>query len=76
MQWYGKSSADICSQIKDPARNGNRTIDRIVEHIEHEPLVHWGWTPGTGREPAPYSAAELVDLLKQWDAVGAPCPTK
>ena len=76
MQWFGKSSADICSQIKDPARNGNRTIAKIVEHIEHEPLVHWGWAPGPGREPAPYSVAQLVEFLKQWDAAGAPCPTK
>ena len=68
--------ADICSQIKDPARNGNRTIAEIVEHIEHEPLVHWGWAPGPGREPAPYSVAQLVEFLKQWDAAGAPCPTK
>jgi hypothetical protein len=76
MQWFGKSSAEICSQIKDPARNGNRTIAKIVEHIEHEPLVHWGWAPGPGRESAPYSVAQLVEFLKQWDAAGAPCPTK
>jgi hypothetical protein len=67
---------DICSQIKDPARNGNRTIAQIVEHIEHELLVHWGWTPGPGRESAPYSAAQLIERLKQWDAAGTPYPTK
>jgi hypothetical protein len=76
MQWFGKSSAEICAQIKDPASNGDRTIAKIVEHIEHEPLVHWGWEPGPGREPAPYSVAQLVEFLKQWDAAGAPCPTK
>jgi hypothetical protein len=76
MQWFGKSSADICSQIKDPARNGNRTLAKIIEHVEQEPLVQWGWAPGPGREPAPYSVARLVALLKQWDAAGAPCPTK
>ena len=69
-------AAEICSQIKDPARNGNRTIAEIVEHIEHEPLVHWGWAPGPGREPAPYSVAQLVEFVKQWDAAGTPCPTK
>src|SRR5262249_7873739 len=55
MQWFDKSSAEICAQIKDPARNGGLSIPRIIEHIEHEPLVHWAWTPGPGREPAPYS---------------------
>ncbi len=76
MQWFGKSNAEICAQIKDPARNGERTIAEIAEHIAHEELVHWGWDPGPGREPAPYSAAELVEFVKQWDAAGAPCPTK
>jgi hypothetical protein len=75
MQWFDKTSADICAQIKDPTRNGNRSIAQIVEHIEQEPLVHWGWAPGPGREPAPYSVAQLVTFLKQWEAAGAPCPT-
>jgi hypothetical protein len=76
MQWFGKSSAEICAQIKDPARNGNRTIVKIAEHIAHDELVHWGWAPGPGREPAPYSVAQLVEFLKEWDAAGAPCPTE
>ncbi|HXW24578.1 MAG TPA: hypothetical protein VEK73_07520 [Xanthobacteraceae bacterium] len=85
MQWFGKSSADICAQIKDPARNGRRKIvpeagepvdmHTIVGHIAIDKLVHWGWEPGPGRQPAPYSAAQLIEFLKQWDAAGAPCPT-
>ena len=76
MQWFGKASAEICAQVKDPARNGNRTVAKVAEHIERDELVHWGWAPGPGREPAPYSVAQLVEFLKQWDAAGAPCPTK
>ena len=76
MQWLGKSSAEICAQIKDPARNGDRTIAKIADHIEHDALVHWGWAPGPGREPAPFSAAQVVEFLKQWDAAGAPCPAE
>jgi hypothetical protein len=41
-------------------QHGNRTIAKIVEHTEQEPLVHRGWAPGPGREPAPYSVAQLV----------------
>lgn len=74
MQWFGKSSAEICAQIKDPARNGGRTVGQIAEHVEHDALVHWGWAPGPGREPAPYSIAEVVSLIRQWDAAGTPCP--
>ena len=76
MQWFDKSSAEICAQIKDPKRNGNRTIAKVEAHIDHDALVHWGWAPGPGREPAPFSAAQLFGFIKQWDAAGAPCPPK
>jgi hypothetical protein len=76
MQWFGKSSAEICAQVKDRARNGNRTIGDLADLVEHEALVHWGWAPGPGRESAPYSATQLVEFIKQWDAAGAPCPTQ
>lgn len=74
MQWFGKSSAEICAQIKDPTRNGDRTIADVSKHIERDALVHWGWAPGPGRGPAPQSPARLVEFLKQWDPAGAPCP--
>jgi hypothetical protein len=77
MQWFGKSSPEICVQIKDQTRNGGRgTVAEIEDHVRTAELVHWGWAPGPGREPAPYSAAQLIDFLKQWDASGAPCPVK
>src|SRR5262249_5549431 len=76
MQWTGKSSADICAQIKDRAHNGGRSISGIGMHRENDGRLLWAWAPGPGRESAPYSAAQLVDLLRQWDDAGAPCPTK
>ena len=29
MAWEGKTLAEICTQIKDPARNGNRKLEEI-----------------------------------------------
>lgn len=72
--WFGKTSAQICAQIKDPARNGGRTLAEVAEHVDHDALLHWAWTPGPGREPAPFSRDELIDLIKAWDLTGAPCP--
>lgn len=72
--WFEKSSEDICAQVRDPNRNGDRTILEIAEHIEHDALVHWGWAPGPGREPAPGSAAETITQVLAWGAAGAPCP--
>lgn len=74
MVWWQQSSAEICAQIKDPARNGDRSLDEIAVHVRDDKLVGWGWTPGSGREPAPGSAEETYAALKRWEAAGAPCP--
>ena len=75
MQWFGKTSAQVCRQLKDPARNGGRSIAQVADHIAHEPLVQWSWAPGPGREPAPYSAQEVARLVEAWGTLGAPCPS-
>lgn len=75
MVWWEKSSQEICEQIKDPERNGGRTLEDVADHVSHDELVLWGWEPGPGREPAPYSAAELSAFIAGWAAAGAPCPT-
>src|SRR5688572_18337944 len=45
------SVGDLCRQLKDPARNGGKTVAQIVEHVSHDKLVLWGWHPGDGRNP-------------------------
>jgi hypothetical protein len=74
MVWFGKSSSEICAQIKDPLRNGDRTLREVAEHVRDDPLVGWGWAPGPGRQPAPGSAAETYRALARWIELGAPCP--
>ena len=74
MQWTGKTSAEICAQVKDPARNGGRTLAQLAEHVAKDELVGWGWKPGPGRQPAPYSAEQTAAFIADWAAQGAPCP--
>ena len=74
MAWEGKSLGQICEQIKDPARNGGKTIDEIVEHMAHDSLVGWGWTPGAGREPVPGTQDVFGELIRRWAEDGASCP--
>lgn len=74
MAWVGKSLGDICEQIKDPKRNGGKTIDELVHHMAEDTLVGWGWAPGAGREPAPGTQKEFGDLIKAWADAGAACP--
>lgn len=74
MAWVGKSAAAICAQMKDPARNGGKTLEQIVEHSAHDELVAWGWAPGAGREPAPGTQAGFGALVAAWVETGAECP--
>jgi len=74
MVWWQKSSAEICAQIKDPERNGGRTLEEIAVHVRDDKLVGWGWAPGPGRTPAPGSAEETYQAIQRWTEAGAPCP--
>ena len=74
MAWVGREPAALCRQLVDNARNGGRTLDEVVQHVEHDPFVAWGWAPGADRPPAPGSQAELAALMAAWVENGADCP--
>ena len=66
--------AAICAQLKDPDKNGSRSLDDVVKHLATDPLVVWAWTPGPGRRPAPGTHATFVALIRAWADSGAACP--
>jgi len=74
MAWQGKSLREICLQIKDPARNGGRTLQQIRQHMATDEVVGWAFDPGDGRVTAPGSQAQLAGLIDAWVATGAECP--
>jgi hypothetical protein len=74
MAWEGKTLGEICAQIKDPARNGNRSLATLVEHIGEDHLVGWAWAPGPGRKSAPGTQREAGALVTAWIETGAACP--
>ena len=74
MAWVGKSLGQICEQIKDPNRNGGKSMDELLHHMADDQLVGWGWNPGVGREPAPGTQKEFGALFKAWIDTGAVCP--
>ncbi|HWN70773.1 MAG TPA: hypothetical protein VNM90_24195, partial [Haliangium sp.] len=49
MVFEGHTPASLCQQLKDPAATGGRDLDDLVDHVEHDPFVLWGWQPGSGR---------------------------
>jgi hypothetical protein len=76
MGWEGKTLAEICAQIKDPARNGNRSPHDLIEHIGDDHLVGWAWAPGYGRHPVPGTQKQARALVEAWVQTGTVCPTK
>jgi hypothetical protein len=76
MAWEGKTVAEICTQIKDPARNGGRKVEDLIHHIGTDTLVGWAWHPGFGRSPAPGTQKEAGALVEAWVKTGAACPAR
>jgi hypothetical protein len=74
MAWIGKSLGEICEQMKDPKRNGGKTLEEMVEHNAHDELVGYGWEPGVGRTPAPGTQEQFGALMRAWADSGAHCP--
>jgi hypothetical protein len=76
MAWEGKTVAEICQQIRDPARNGGRKVEDLIHHIGEDTLVGWAWAPGGDRSPAPGTQKQAAALVEAWVKTGAACPTK
>lgn len=74
MGWQTLTQAEICIQLKDPARNGNRSLTDLIHHVETDHLVEWAWSPGAGRTPAPGDQKAFGALVAAWVETGAACP--
>ena len=72
-EWFGKTSDEICNQLRGPERNGGRNFNDIANHLDHDLILHWAWNPGESREPAPYSLQEHVNDILAWGVAGYPC---
>lgn len=75
MAWQGRSLGQICTQIKDPKRNGGKDMAALIHHMAEDSLVGWAWSPGKGRAPAPGTQSQFGNLMKAWAASGAHCPS-
>lgn len=72
--WFGRTTQQICEQLRNPETNGDRDILEIAEHLNHDLILHWAWEPGGNREPAPYSLQEHVNDILAWGVADTPCP--
>lgn len=72
--WFGRESRFICEQLRDPKRNGERSYLDLAQHLGHDRILHWAWTPGGGLEPAPRTLQAHIDDVLRWGVAGMPCP--
>ena len=74
MAWQGKPIGEVCRQIKDPQRNGGRSLQLLHDHLAKDDLVGWAWSPGAGRIPVPGTQKKFGELIAAWIDSGAECP--
>lgn len=74
MVFEGLSPAELAAQLKDPARNGHKSLDEILKHVREDSLVLGGWNPGEGRSKPPLSHEEFVAAMREWIDRGAAIP--
>jgi len=74
MVFEGRSVQALCEQLRDPKTNKHRSLADLVEHVEHDALVRYGWTPGPGRTPVPYPFKDFVEAMKAWERREGHCP--
>ena len=74
MSWEGLSPAQICRMLLDRSRNGNRDATALIRHLDKDPLVLWGWSPGRGRSAVPVAHDRFMKHARNWVTNGMPCP--
>ncbi|MCC6540526.1 MAG: hypothetical protein IT162_23460 [Bryobacterales bacterium] len=74
LTFQGRSAAQLCRQLLNPSTNGGLKPEALIEHVEQDPLVHWGWQPGAGRTTPPGTHQEFVDAMRVWIENGPSCP--
>lgn len=73
MVFEGKTPRQLATHFKDPKFTGFKSLDKMIEHVEKEPLVLNSWTYGTA---PPLSHEEFVAKVKEWIEKGAAIPDK
>lgn len=74
MGWEGLDDHELAEALKDRSKNGDRSFADLLEHMEKDPLVGWGWEPGVGRSKPHVSREVFVEAVRTWIDAGAPSP--
>jgi mono/diheme cytochrome c family protein len=72
--FQGLTPRQLADQLKDPHRNGGKSLEQLVHHVSEDNLVLGSWNPGDGRTLPPVSAAEFARRFREWVDKGAASP--
>lgn len=75
MGWAGLSGGSLCKALLDPAKNGGRSGEKVIEHLRADAVVLWAWNPGGKRTIPPVSHARFMEAAQTWIRKGAMCPS-
>ena len=73
MVFQGKSPRQLAASFKDSSFTGFHTVNRIIEHVETDPLVKNSFTYGIR---PPLTHEQFVEKVKEWIEKGAALPDK
>jgi mono/diheme cytochrome c family protein len=76
--WEGLSDSELCRHLLDPARNGGRSGEEVLDHLATN-LVRWAWSPGVARSGGarsipPVDYDSFIREARRWIDLGAACP--
>jgi hypothetical protein len=74
LSFQNRTPQQLCRQLLNQSKNGGKTREQLLHHVESDALVKWGWEPGAGRSTPPVSHAEFVARFRAWLDAGAACP--
>jgi len=64
----------LCEQLKNPEKNGHRSLAQLLDHVSNDALVKWGWAPGGKRTVPPLPHDKFVAAFKTWVDSNGACP--
>jgi len=73
MVFQGRTPNQLAKQIVNPKLNGNKTLDRLIQHAD-DGLVLVAWKPGDGRSVPPLSHEAFKKAWITWIKKGAYAP--
>jgi len=74
MVFEGRTPHELALQLVDKERNGGKSLEDLLAHVERDNLVLYGWDPGDGRSKPSLTHEEFVAQVRIWIESGAVAP--